>query len=69
MATIIEVTQDVLNIEVEITQDDKSIIVQPVISRSGSSDTSDFMKKSVYDQENKEEQILTISDVIDAGEI
>lgn len=70
MSTTVGISQNVENIEVEITQNDNTIKVYPVISRNGGGgDLSLYMLKSVYDPAEREEQVLTINTVVDGGTI
>lgn len=62
----ITVTQEVTEVNITVTQNGDSYTLQPVLV-VGSSGGGGDMLKAVYDPANKEEQVLTISDIIDGG--
>ena len=69
MSTIIEVQDNVQVITITVVDEDNTVTLQPVINRSGGGDLSLYMLKSVYDPAGREEQVLTITSVIDSGTI
>lgn len=63
----ITVTQAVTELTVNIEQSGTTVQIQPTVTVNPTSDL--YMLKSVYDPANQEEQVLTISSVVDGGEI
>ena len=69
MSTIIEIQDNVQVVTVTVVDEDNTVTLQPVINRSGGGDLGLYMLKSVYDPENRAEQVITINSVIDSGTI
>lgn len=69
MSTIIEIQENIQVVEITVTDEDNTVTLQPVITRSGGGNLGLYMLKSVYDPANKSEQILTITSIIDGGTI
>ena len=69
MSTIIEIQDNVKVIDITVTDEDNTVTLQPVITRSGGGNLGLYMLKSVYDPAGKEEQVLTITSIIDSGTI
>ena len=69
MSTIIEIQDNVKVINITVIDEDNTVTLQPVINRSGGGDLGLYMLKSVYDPAGKEEQVLTITSIIDSGTI
>lgn len=69
MSIVIEVLDNVQVIDITVVDEDNTVTLQPVINRSGGGDLGLYMLKSVYDPENRSEQVLTINSVIDGGTI
>ena len=69
MSTIIEVQDNVQVIDITVTDEDNTVTLQPVITRSSGGDLGLYMLKSVYDPAGDERQVLTINSVISGGTI
>lgn len=66
MSTIIEIQDNVQIIDITVVDEDNTVTLQPVINRNGG---GLYMLKSVYDPAGREEQVLTITSLIDGGTI
>jgi hypothetical protein len=69
MSTTIEINDNIEIVNITIVDEDNTVTLQPIVTRSGGGDLGLYMLKSVYDPYDRAEQVLTINSVIDGGTI